>query len=336
MQGSMGWRGDGRSGVQGTWRFAGRGLGCFLALALMLGGRAFAGLKTDGDAAQPAFPETNALMPQVARHQKDIEAQFNLYTFTDTTTVSTLDKAGKARKQHTDVYYVTPTPYEIFVLHISHDGKAASEADLEKQQNTIEKKLRADEHEAEKQGELHPKDTLMFADIVKKSRFTPLRWEEMKGKRVVVYAFEAAATPESHGDLMSRVAGDMKGKMWISPDDEEILRVEFSSAAPLSLGMGVLGNVKSFDGYVEQRKVHDEVWLPTHEEFVASGRQLVSGFRIRQVSDYSDYLKATTDVFQQMHAGKGSASQSPASQSPASQNAPQNGATSQPEGGGHD
>jgi hypothetical protein len=29
---------------------------------------------------------------------------------------------------------------------------------------------------------------------------------------------------------------------------------------------------------------------------------LIKGFRIRQVTEFSDYLKATTDVFQQVHS----------------------------------
>ena len=307
---------------------------------VVLSGLALAAAGQSAPPGEAAFPETSALMPQVARHQKEIEAQFNLYTFTDTTTVAELDKAGKVRKQHTDVYYVTPTQYEIFALHIRHDGKALSDSDLQKQQNAIEKKLAAYERKAEKQGDLHPKDTLLMGDIISKSRFIPLRWEEMNGKRVVVYAFEAKETPANHGDLIQRVAGDMKGKMWISPDDEEILRMEFSSVTSLSVGMGMLGNVKSFDGYLEQRKVHDEVWLPSHQEFVASGRQLVSGFRIRQVSDYSDFLKASTDVFQQIHAPKSSSTQMPSTQSSTNQSSsdsagPERGAASQAAGGSH-
>jgi hypothetical protein len=35
---------------------------------------------------------------------------------------------------------------------------------------------------------------------------------------------------------------------------------------------------------------------------VAQGREIVQGFRIRQVSEFTDYLKATTDVLQQVHA----------------------------------
>jgi hypothetical protein len=131
--------------------------------------------------------------------------------------------------------------------------------------------------------------------------------------RYCVYRFEPKEALHGTGDLSTRIAEDLKGNMWIAPDDAEILRVEFANVSPLTFGYGSLGNAKSFEGYVEQRKVHNEVWLPTHQEFVAEGRQLVQGFRIRQVDEFRDYLKATTDVFQQIHTPNASASDSTAS-----------------------
>ena len=91
--------------------------------------------------AQP-FPDTDALISRVASRQKDVEALFAQYTFTDKTTVYTLDKNGAVHSQHTDTYYVTPTPYQIFTLHISHDGKPLSQQNLEHQEKEIEHKLK--------------------------------------------------------------------------------------------------------------------------------------------------------------------------------------------------
>ena len=76
-------------------------------------------------------------------------------------------------------------------------------------------------------------------------------------------------------------------------------RIEFTSVSSLSLGL--LGNVKGFQGVTEQRKFHGELWMPIRQEYVGQGRELFKGFRIRQVDEFSDYLKATTDVFQQIH-----------------------------------
>jgi hypothetical protein len=257
---------------------------------------------------QDPFPDTDPFITRVAQHQKDLESLLSQYTFTDRITAYTLDKKGRVRSQHTDTYYITPTAYEFFTLHVSHDGKSVSQSDLQKQEKEIEHKIRQYEQKAQKPGEVHPKNDILFSDIILKSRFTPLRWDDIHGKRMIVYAFEPKSPPQRQGNLAGKVAGDMKGTMWISPDDAEIARMEFSSVSSLSLRLGLLGSVKGFAGFIEQQRVHDEIWLPSHQEFVAQGRQLVAGFRIRQVDEFSDYLKASTDVFQQIHSPNAGAS----------------------------
>ena len=253
----------------------------------------------DGTSAKP-YPDTDALISRIASHQKDVEKLLTQYTFTDKTTVYTLDKSGAVRKQHTDTYYITPTPYEVFTLHISHDGKPLSQQNLEHQEKEIEHKLKAYERKAQKNPDAKPKDALLFADIILKSKFEPLRWEDVDGTPAIVYSFEPKAQPLKRGSEDDKIASDMKGKMWINPDAGEVVRMEFTSVSPL--GLNFLVSVKSFQGVVDQRKINGEVWLPSRQDFVAQGRQLVAGFRIRQVSEFSDYLKATTDVFQQIHS----------------------------------
>jgi hypothetical protein len=191
-------------------------------------------------------------------------------------------------------------------LHISHDGKPTSPDNLDRQEKEIERKLQNDERKAQKNPSARPKNAILFADIIIKSQFHPLRWEDVDGTPTLVYSFAPKSQPVRHGSSDEKIASDMKGTMWINPDAAEVVRMEFSSVSPL--GLNFLVNVKSFQGFVEQRKVHGEVWLPSRQDFVAQGRELVKGFRIRQVSEFTDYLKATTDVFQQVHAPSDSAS----------------------------
>ena len=258
-------------------------------------------------ASESAFPDTETLIPRVAQHQKQIETLLNQYTFTDKDTLSMLDRKGAIRSQHSDTYYVTPTPYEVFALHVNRDGTTVTQHDLERQEKVIESKLRNDERQAQKSPDLHPKATLLFADIILRSQFKPLRWEDVNGISTVVYAFEPKAKPSHRGDMDAKISGDMRGTMWVLPQEAEIVRMEFSSVSPV--GLNWLTNVKNFEGFVEQRKVNGEVWLPSHQEFTAQGRELIVGFRIRRVSQFSDYLKATTDAFQQVHAPQAEATE---------------------------
>jgi hypothetical protein len=245
------------------------------------------------------FPDTAELIAQVAQDQKKVESLVSQYTFTDKVTVYSLDKNGKVRSQHTDTYYISPTAYEFSSLHISHDGKDVSHRNLEEQQKKIEKRMQEDERKARRNEAIHPKNQILFADIISRSKFTPLRWQDINGLRTIVYDFQPISSLRPKGSLADRIVEDLKGKMWISPEEREVVRIEFASVS--SLGMGLRGNVKGFQGFTEQQKFHGELWMPSRQEYVANGRELISGFRIREVDEYSDYLKATTDVSQQIH-----------------------------------
>ena len=258
------------------------------------------------------FPDTAGLMVQVEQDQKKIESLLSQYTFTDKTTVYALDKNGNTRSQHTDTFYVTPTAYEFFSLHVSHDGKPFSRRNLDEQLKKIERQLKQDERKTRENETIHPKSQMILSDIIAQSTFTPLRWERKDGLETVVYAFEPKSVSRPRGTLTERIARDLRGQMWISPDEKEVVRIEFASVSSLSLSM--LGNVKGFHGFTEQQKVHGELWMPIRQEYVAEGRELFKGFRIREVSEFSEYLKATTEVFQQVRtrdASAGTSTQAP-------------------------
>jgi hypothetical protein len=280
--------------MQGTARGA-IALLAGMLFAVMLGAQT-----TASSSADPPFPDTAELLMRVAQDQKRIESLLSQYTFTDKTTVYALDKKGSVRSQHTDTYYVTPTVFEFFSLHVSHDGKAVSQSNLDEQEKKIEERMRQDERKAQKNEAVHPKDQMLFAEIIARSNFTPIGWGQTEGLRTVVYAFEPKSTSRPTGSFTDRIAADLKGKMWISPEEKEVVRIEFASVSSLSLGW--LGTVKGFQGMTQQQKFHGELWMPLRQEYVAEGRELLKGFRIRQVTEFSDYLKATTDVFQQIHS----------------------------------
>jgi hypothetical protein len=142
---------------------------------------------------------------------------------------------------------------------------------------------------------------MLLADIITRSNF-PLGANRCIKDSCLLLAPKAVT--RSQGTLTERVAGDLKGTMWVSPDEKEVVRVDFASVSSLTLG--VLGNVKGFQGSTEQQKLNGDLWLPSRQVYIANGRELVSGFRIKQVSEYGDYLKATTDVFQQVHSATAS------------------------------
>ena len=57
------------------------------------------GAQSPSSSSQRPFLDTDLLISRVAEHQKDVEALFSQYTFTDKTTVYMIDKKGAVRSQ---------------------------------------------------------------------------------------------------------------------------------------------------------------------------------------------------------------------------------------------
>jgi len=66
----------------------------------------------------------------------------------------------------------------------------------------------------------------------------------------------------------------------------------------VSLGFGLLAKLhKGARVYAERRKINDEVWLPAKTEVSVRGRIfLVKGINMREIVEYSDYMKFTVDT----------------------------------------
>jgi hypothetical protein len=88
---------------------------------------------------------------------------------------------------------MTPTPYEVFMLHISHDGKPSSPDDLQRQEKEIERKLRNYERKAQKNpGTSKPQPTFSKRSI---RQMQLRRWREsstVRRNNVQHFCFERA------------------------------------------------------------------------------------------------------------------------------------------------
>jgi hypothetical protein len=72
-----------------------------------------------------------------------------------------------------------------------------------------------------------------------------------------------------------------------------VARLEAYFVGDARIAGGLLANIQKGTGFVfEQEFVNNEVWLPTYEEAHVGARVLlVKGFRLSEVTRYSDYKK---------------------------------------------
>jgi hypothetical protein len=218
------------------------------------------------------FPDSAALLAAVVEHERTAELELQSLVFKDDVTVSELDARGQPRSTRSETRYFSGSGYRPFALHITTDGKSLD---------------------------------IPISQILGKSRLVALEWSKFDGRPVIVFSFEPQSPVAKHGDLESRVEGDLKGTVWVSPNDASIVRFEFRTVLPIALGWGYLGCIDSLEGFVEMREAAGNLWFPARQEFVTQGKNAVAvvvgirfskKFRMQQTDELSRYAPAVDAV----------------------------------------
>ena len=86
--------------------------------------------------------------------------------------------------------------------------------------------------------------------------------------------------------------------MWIDENAHDVARLEAYFVGDMKIGGGLVASLQiGASMVIEQAFLNNEVWLPTYEEAHASVRVLlVKGFRINEVTRYSDYKKFNVET----------------------------------------
>jgi hypothetical protein len=220
-----------------------------------------------------AFPDTAALLGVVMQREREADLELQSLVFKDDVTVSALDDRGQLRSTRTETRYLNASGYHAFALHITTNGKSLN---------------------------------IPFSKILGSSRLVPREWSEQEGTPVVVFSFEPQSPAARHGDLESRIARDLKGTVWVSPNDASIVRFEFRTVLPISLGRGYLGSIDSLEGSLEMQEAASNLWLPARQEYLTQGKNavvVVAGlrfskkFRTQQIDKLNHYAP-TFDMVQ--------------------------------------
>jgi hypothetical protein len=219
------------------------------------------------------FPDSAALLAAVVQHERATDPEMQSLVFEDHVAVSGLDASGHLLSTRTEICYFNAIEYRPFALHIATNDKSL---------------------------------TIPFLEILGRSRLVPLQWSQIDETPVVVFSFEPQSPIDKHGDLKSRVASDLRGTVWISPSDASIVRLDFRTVLPISLGWGHLGTIDSLNGFVQLREGANNLWLPARQQLVTQGKnailviagiRLSKKFRTQQTDDLIRY-EPSLDIVQ--------------------------------------
>lgn len=227
----------------------------------------------------------------------------NDYSYVQHAEQRELDEQGRVRKVESrtfDVIVIDGEPYQEL---IARNGKPLGEAEARKEQEKLDRELarRRNEDPARRSRRLSEEEKRRmegreFArEIPEAFRFRLAGEDRLEGRPV--WIIDAEPKPGYRGkakraDLLSK----FRGRLWIDQQDYQWVRVEAETIAPVRFGWVLARLDPGAKMVFEQRRVHDEVWLPSRAHIQLSARlALVRKLRGEVEVLWRDYRKFRTD-----------------------------------------
>ena len=232
-------------------------------------------------AATRPLPDIAELMHAVESNQRQDEAKLKDYIFRQTQTFDETDGHGGVKKREVrvyDVFWLQGVPVRKMV---SKDGRPLSEQELKKEDERIDKEVKAAREKREKQDgkgkETDPRgnEEVTVSRILELGTFSNARRVQIAGRDAIAadYAGDPKAKTRNRAEEMIR---DLEGTVWVDEEDKELVKTEGRFLRSFKIGGGLLANIKEGTSFgMEQRKINAEVWLPTHFEGRGAARLLL-------------------------------------------------------------
>ena len=256
----------------------------------------------------PLIPDPESFIREVKKNAVSDRLLLRRYTYKETQTMRALNKDGEVRKTKLEVFEVFPHWDKKYVYRrlISKNGEPVSRKELEKQDRRHREKLEKQARKLAKKGarereiaklkdeEEGRKEKEVLDELFRLYVFKPLRREQIKGFSTILLEFHPK--PEYKATTKEvKFLKKIRGRVWISEVDYQIVRVEAETIKTISWGLGILARLQQGTHMTFQRqKINDEIWLPSMTHLAMKGRiLLLKGFRMELTSEYSDYRKFT-------------------------------------------
>jgi hypothetical protein len=244
-------------------------------------------------------PDADAIIRKsVARDFFNFDSIKN-YTYAEREEDREYDGNGKLKKTESEtdeVLILGGRPYE---KRVAKNDKPLSEGDARHEQDKMDKELAKREHmsdadraKVEKERE---EERAYLREIPDAFSFRLLGEEEISGKPA--WIIQADPKPGYRPkDSKAKLLAKVRGKIWIDRGEYHWVKMEAQVLDPISFGFGLFrvaqGGILNF----EQKRVNDEVWLPTHI-FIRGDARLgyVKKVHAEIEVTYRDYRKFQTD-----------------------------------------
>jgi hypothetical protein len=257
---------------------------------------------------QVQLPDLKALFKEIDDNQKAIDKLKENYAGTRVEQETEFDKDGKVKKTDVNEYTFFYLDGDEVSTLVKKDGKPLSAEDQKKENEKTQKEIEdiqkrearkaAKEEKAKEEGKKEKDDDdVGIETFLRTCQFVNPRRERFRGQDVLVFDFEP--NPEYRPrNMVEKIVQKLAGVIWIDEKAHDVARLEAYFVGDVKIGGGLLANLQKGTSFVfEQAYVNHEVWLPTYEEAHAAVRVLlVKGFRVNEVTRYSDYKRFNVET----------------------------------------
>ena len=252
---------------------------------------------------QVQLPDLKALFKEIDGNQKTIDKIKENYAGTRAEEETEYDKTGKVTKRELKEYsFFYLNGDEVSTL-TKKDGKALSDAEQRKENEKTQKEIQeiqknaekkeAKEEKAKEEGKEKKEDDDVGIEVfLRAAQFVNPRRERFRGQDVLVFDFEPNPDFKPR-KMVEKVVHELAGVIWIDEKAHDVARLEAYFLGDFKIAGGLLANLQKGTSFTfEQAFMNDEVWLPTYQEAHLGVRfLLVKGFKVNEVTRYSDYKK---------------------------------------------
>ncbi|MGH9523603.1 MAG: hypothetical protein ACRD3E_13835 [Terriglobales bacterium] len=250
-----------------------------------------------------AGPNLHDIIQNAFHNQERNQKQAENYNYQERSVVRTLDGDGSVKKTEVrtfDVLWIEGSQQRRL---IARDDQPLSADEARKVEQEFDKasEKRRNESDSErqkrlkKQAEGKQKGEELIRAVLDAYDFRFAGHDTVSG--IACFMIDATPRPSYKGhDTVTNLLKHISGRMWITEDDNELVKVDAIALDNIRFGWFLATVGKGTHLRFEQVRINNEVWLPSHAAVKVSARALFKKLNIEQETSYSGYKKFRVDT----------------------------------------
>jgi hypothetical protein len=251
------------------------------------------------------LPNIDDLLAKLTANQQAVDDLMEKYAYTVVITTREFDKGGVLKEKESETFENSFFHGRRIRRLVAKNGKPLSPEDQAKEDKKLENRIKdIEKKDAEREKKIEqgkePEESdrrIAIADMLRSSKLLNPRRERYRQRDCVVFDFEPNPNSKPIKD-MEKLMKKFSGAIWVDAADLQVARLEAKLIDSFKIGGGLLASIKPGGGFVmEQNRINNEIWLPTHSEFNLSARLfLMAGLSFNAVAKYSNYQRFNVEA----------------------------------------